>query len=161
MCCRDRLALDFETLGSERREGKMPDSPKERLLQAYRETSFFADTPHGHLELRIGDPCPRLEHLLVSLGARTWAYVTAFNPGSISLSHEENHQRHLRLEQRVQALGLPVFPGEGLGDDRTWPAERSLLIAGVSREAAIHLGREFGQLAVVYGEIGVPPELVE
>src|SRR5262245_21075448 len=143
------------------RRAKMQDSRKERLLYAYRNTSFSADTPLGHLELRIGKLCPQLEQLLVSLGARSWAYLTAFNPGLKPVSDEENEERDHRLEERIDALGFLAFGGEGVGDDRSWPGERSLLVLGVSRPEALDLGREFGQLAVVCGELGSPPELVE
>src|SRR5437870_1692653 len=139
----------------------MQDDLKQRLLQAYRRTSFFADTQVGRLELRIGSLCPRLEELLANHGARSWAYLTAFNPRSERLSDEENQDRHRRLVERVEYLGFPAFPGEGVGDDGTWPRERSLLVLGVNRRQAIDLGREFGQLAVVFGEVGSPPALIE
>src|SRR5262245_28123225 len=95
------------------------------LLEAYCRTSFFADTPVGRLELRIGAVCPLLESLLASLGARSWAYVTSFNPHSERLSDDENRSRHRRLQHRVREFGLPAFAGEGLGDDGEWPAEPS------------------------------------
>jgi hypothetical protein len=139
----------------------MEDSLRERLLQAYSATSFVADTPQGRLELRIGNLSPRLDRLLASLGAQSWAYLTAFNPRSEPLSDAENEKRHRRLEERIDALGFFAFAGEGVGDDGTWPAERSLLVIGVSRSEAIDLGREFGQLAVVRGDLGSPPELIE
>jgi hypothetical protein len=47
-----------------------------------------------------------------------------------------------------------MFPGEGVGDDRTWPPERSTLVLGIEREAAISLGRRFGQRAIVCGRLG-------
>ncbi len=139
----------------------MQDDLKERLLQAYRKTSFFADTRVGRLELRIGSLCPRLEELLANLGARSWVYLTAFNPRSERLSDEENQNRHRRLVERVERLGFSAFPGEGVGDDGTWPPERSLLVLGVDRRQAIDLGREFGQLAIVFGEFGSPPALIQ
>jgi hypothetical protein len=133
----------------------------EHLLHAYRQTSFLADTPLGQLVLRIGSRNKDLDKLLQDLAVRTWAFITAFNPGSRSLSQEENRWRQRLMEDRVRQLGLRTFGGQGVGDDGRWPAEESLLIVGISREDAIALGREFGQAALVYGRTGSLPELVE
>src|SRR5438128_11436757 len=122
------------------------------LLEAYRWTTFIADTPKGHLRLRVGQRCSELDALLAGHGITTWAYVTAFNPGSVPLTAEENTARQRRLERSVAELGLTSYHGEGIGDDRRWSAEPSLLILGIGREEAKRLGREFGQLAIVYGE---------
>jgi hypothetical protein len=130
------------------------------LFAAYRNTSFFVDTPRGRLSLRVGDASLELDALLAAYGARTWAYLTGFNPGSILLTHDENHRRHQRLELEVKRRGYTAFPGEGVGDDGQWPPERSLLIFGIARDDAILLGREFGQHAVVYGERGTPAMLL-
>src|SRR5262245_46336962 len=120
------------------------------LFAAYRNTSFFADTSGGRLCLRVGRASPELDELLAACDVRTWAYVTAFNPGSIPLSHEENEQRNQRLAREVESRGYTAFPGEGIGDDGQWPPERSLLILGIIRDDAIDLGREFGQRAIVF-----------
>ena len=124
------------------------------LLDAYRRTSFFADTPWGRLRLRIGEPNPDLDRILEAQGVRSWAYVTAFNPGSVVLSDDENERRQTRLEQEVARRGYATFRGEGAGDDGVWPPERSLLIVGIRDVDAIELGRVFGQRAIVYGELG-------
>jgi hypothetical protein len=47
-----------------------------------------------------------------------------------------------------------MFPGEGIGDDGVWPPERSVLVLGIEREAALQLGRRFGQRAIVCGDLG-------
>jgi hypothetical protein len=130
------------------------------LFAAYRNTSFFATTPSGRLCLRVGDISRELDGLLVARGARTWAYVTAFNPGSIPLSSAENELRHERLVREMERCGYTAFAGEGVGDDGQWPPERSLLILGIARDEAIRLGHEFGQRAVVYGEHGRPATLL-
>jgi hypothetical protein len=130
------------------------------LFAAYRNTSFFADTSRGRLCLRVGRASPEIDALLAAYGVRTWAYVTGFNPGSILLTPGANEQRYHRLEIEVKRRGHTTFRGEGIGDDGQWPPERSLLILGIVRDDAIHLGREFGQRAVVYGEEGGPAMLL-
>lgn len=129
------------------------------LLEAYRQTSFLAHTPGGAICIRIGQIAPDLESLLENEN-RCWAYVTAWNPGSIPLSDEENRTHQRELEHAVRQAGYTVFPGEGVGQDGAWPPEPSLLILGISLEDAIELGRRFGQAAIVAGRSSEPAELI-
>ena len=133
-----------------------PDS----LLEAYRKTTFYADTPRTRLSLRVGRWFGELDALLNDHGVSTWAYVTASNPGSRKLSDEDNSARQRELEGHVARLGLNAYPGEGVADDRRWPPEPSLLILGVARGDAVRLGAHYGQVAVVCGELGRVAELV-
>jgi hypothetical protein len=86
--------------------------------------------------------------------------VTAHNPRSEPLSADENRARHQRLQIDVSARGYAAFPGEGIGDDRTWPPEISLLILGMSPAEAVALGAAHGQRAVVWGALGEPAVLL-
>src|SRR5437867_13072483 len=131
------------------------------LLEAYRRTTFVADTRKGRMRLRVGQHCSELDALLAGHGVATWAYVTASNPGSVPLTAEENTALQHRLGGSVAELGLVSYPGEGIGDDGRWPPEPSLLILGIGRDGAKRLGREFGQLAIVYGETQREAELLE
>lgn len=133
-----------------------PDS----LLDAYRKTTFYADTPSARLALRVGRWCGEIDALLKDHGVSTWAYVTASNPGSRRLSDEDNAARQRELEGEVARLGLSAYPGEGVADDRRWPPEPSLLILGVARGDAVRLGTRYGQVAIVCGELGREAELV-
>jgi len=91
------------------------------LLAAYQRTRFCADTGQGRIVIRVGEDCPVLDALLRARGYVTWAYITAFNPGSIRLTDEENHARQRELSIIIRKLGHPVVPGEGVGDDGVWP----------------------------------------
>jgi hypothetical protein len=133
-----------------------PDS----LLEAYRKTTFYADTPKARLALRVGQCCGELDALLNDHGLSTWAYVTASNPGSRRLSDEDNSARQRELEGDVARLGLTAYPGEGVADDGRWPPEQSLLILGIARGDAVRLGRRYGQVAIVCGGVGRAAELV-
>jgi hypothetical protein len=130
------------------------------LISAYRRTSFFANTDRGRIRVRIGEHNADLDALLRAVGRRSWAYVTAYNPGSIVLSVEENADRQSALESGVQTAGYRIFAGEGVGDDGQWPPEPSLLILGIDRQAAIELGHRHGQRAVVWGELGTEAGLL-
>jgi hypothetical protein len=132
----------------------------DELICAYQQTSFLADTSRGHLCLRIGVSNPALDALLSAERARSWAYVTAYNPGSMPLGESENAKRQRVLEQAVREAGFLFFYGTGIGDDAQWPPEPSLLILGITRDQAVDLGRRFGQRAIVYGEAGGSPELL-
>ncbi len=66
---------------------------EDALLAAYGRTTFVADTPRGRLSLRVGRRSAELDALLAAHGVATWAYVTAFNPGSRLLPGEANAAR--------------------------------------------------------------------
>lgn len=133
---------------------------EDALLAAYGRTTFVANTPTGRLSLRVGRRSGELDALPAAHGVATWAYVTAFNPGSQLLPAEANAARQRELERHVAARGFIAYPGEGIGDDRRWPPEPSLLVLGIGRTDAMHLGRKFGQLAIVYGELEQEAELI-
>ncbi|HEV3022571.1 MAG TPA: DUF3293 domain-containing protein [Pirellulales bacterium] len=130
------------------------------LLEAYRRTVYYADTPGGRLALRIGQGNTQLELLLAEHGCRTWAYLTAFNPGSKRLTAEENQQRQACLDDALRAGGWTCFPGESVGADGDWPPELSTLVLGIDEAAAKRLGESLGQNAIVVGGMGKPPELL-
>jgi hypothetical protein len=130
------------------------------LETAYRKTSYFADTPAGRLCIRIGEVHPVLDAILTARGLRSWAYVTAHNPGSARLTDDENRARHAHLETDVRARGYEAFPGEGVGDGGEWPPETSLLILGMPRAEATALGHAHAQRAIVWGGVGEPALLL-
>jgi hypothetical protein len=139
----------------------MPESRDDLLWEAYRTTRFEVDAPTGVLCIRIGRSHPDLDALVLPLGAANWCYITAWNPGSVPLSPEENKSRHGALRQELAAVGHPLFEGRGRGADPRWEPEESLLVLGVPRESAIALGRKSGQNAVVWGEVGGQAELLD
>ena len=130
------------------------------LFNAYRQTHFCADTPLGRIVIQVDRTNSTLDTLLRGTGHATWAYITAFNPGSVPLSEAENEVRQQDLEDVVRRLGNPTYRGEGIGTDRSWPSERSILVLGIERQAAMGLGVRFGQRAIVWGELAGPAVLV-
>jgi hypothetical protein len=132
----------------------------EALGNAYRRTTFSAETPSGRLTVRIGEHCAALDALLTRHAVSTWAYITAFNPGSVQLSDSENITRQRELECLISEQGFVVYRGHGIGDEGAWPPEPSCLILGIGREDARQLGRRFGQVSIVAGTRGSEAELV-
>jgi hypothetical protein len=135
---------------------------KERtaLWAAYRRTTYVVHTSHGDIPIRPGRRSLALDGLLNERRARDWAFVTAYNPASKPLAHEENARRHQELADTVRDRGLAFLDGEGVGEDERWPAEPSILILGIEPDDARALGRQFGQLAIVVGRTGQPARLV-
>ena len=124
------------------------------IEHAYRNTTYVVDHPDGAFGIRLGDPCPRLDALLAAHGVKGWAYVTAWNPRSEPVPAAVNTARQAELLARVTRAGYPVFSGRGQPVSGDWAPEESLLIIGIDEAAALALGVQFGQHAIVVGEAG-------
>ncbi len=131
-----------------------------RLEEAYRRTSFIVRSESDSIVRRVGNPAPEMDVILNEKSVEEWAFVTACNPRSMNLPEEENRARQESLEKLVSQRGYAVMRGEGVGDGGDWLPEPSLLILGISKKAAIELGRLFGQNAVVAGRVGQAVELL-
>ena len=142
---------------------------------AFRATTYRVATPEGGFCLRIGVVDAAFDAFLcrqslagwpLASVARTpareavgWGIVTAYNPGAL-LSNEQNEHRQRRLCARIAASEWRCFAGSNIADDGVWPAEPSYLVVPVAAQQVLALGREFGQLAVVFGRRGAAPELL-
>ena len=81
---------------------------------------------------------------------QSWAFITAWNPYSEEKSLEENTRQNTLLEKEIIKDSFDYFLAEGrLGD---W-AEKSFFVLGISREEVVLLGKEFGQNAVLFGDL--------
>lgn len=125
------------------------------LINAYNNTEYQVYNPPMVIEIGIKNQ--ELNDLLSSLNLTTWAYITAFNPFSKSLSKQENLKRHKEL--RVKIANYKFYEGEGVGEDKTWEPEISCLVVGISYQEAIAIGNFFEQNAIVIGDINGVPEL--
>jgi hypothetical protein len=133
---------------------------KRELYNAYHQATYFANTPRGRLAIQTNQCNAELDLLLADHGCRSWAFVTAHNPGSRALSAEENARRHGRLESDLRTGGWTCFSGEGVGAGGDWPPETSMLVLGIDEAAAKRLGEAFDQNAIVIGRPGEPAQLV-
>jgi hypothetical protein len=120
----------------------------------------FQPTTGRPICFRIGSENRKRDDVLARFGVKRWAFITAWNPGSQRLSDRENARRQMELAAALDRGGYPCLPGEGTGQDGTWPAEASLFVMGISRREARRVGRMFGQLAILVGERGGPARLV-
>jgi Protein of unknown function (DUF3293) len=110
----------------------------EELRQAYVRTVISACVPDagwmGAADLLARFPGP--SHVL-----------TAWNPGHERLPHAANAHANRRLEARIRGRGPTVFEARGESPDGDH-AEDSFAVIGLSRDAAVALGREFRQAAI-------------
>jgi hypothetical protein len=131
------------------------------LRRAYLDTSYRARAPQGVITIRIGETLPALDALLDAAGVRTWAFVTAWNPRSQRVPLAANEAAQRRLREHVAAAGWTSYVGAGVPARADWDPEPSLLVLGVSLDAARSLGEAFEQNAIVAGERGGPARLVD
>ena len=124
---------------------------------AYRATDYVVEAAGGAFTLRIDEPSAALALLHAQRGVRHSAYLSAWNPGSVARVVADNEAAHARLLAALAASGLEGIEGWGRDPGGEWPAERSLLVPGLVRSAALALARQFGQNAFLHaGEDAVP-----
>ena len=128
--------------------------------RAYERTRFCVDDAERQVCFRVGSRSRKVQELLERHGARRFAFITAWNPASVTQPSAENHRRQAELKNELRRLGYKTLPGVGIGDDPAWEPEESLMVLGMSRAKAVALGQKYGQLAIVFGERDAPAELV-
>ena len=122
------------------------------LRKAYLQTAYVVRAPQGVHALRIGARHQAFDAEVETSGAQCWAILTAWNPGSLPRTTEENAQAQGRLVEAVAELGLSSWAAEGKADDGGW-REESLCVLDLDAARAVALGRRFGQVAVVVGQL--------
>ena len=131
------------------------------MLAAYRATDYQVWDDGRWLSVRLGRAAPAVERLLHRLGARTGAFVTAWNPRSHPTAPAENAAAATALAAEIATRGLRALPHRGVGDDPVWPAEEGWFILDLDEAAARALAEAHGQNAIVWIEPGAAPRLVE
>ena len=137
-----------------------PGKERMRLLRAYEATAYCAELPSGRVVIRVGKVCNELDEVLLAGNFDSWAFVSAANPQSVPLARDRNEERHRLLVRGVMQTGWPWYPGSGEPDEPGWEQEPSVLLLGVGIDAAIALGRQFGQRAIVFGRYRTAAALV-
>jgi len=84
---------------------------------------------------------------VLAMHEATWHVITAWNPGDVRPSREENEAASSELRTRLVAMGLVPVRAVGADPDSDH-AEESLAVVGLSDEQARALGAVFGQVAV-------------
>ncbi len=130
------------------------------LRDHYLNTSYRVTGVTPAIDIRIGEARPEIDALLDKHGARSWAFITAWNPGSKKLDAAENQRCQAALEAEVKQVGYVFYRGAGVPDEKDWDPEESLLVIGMNREQAVKLGMKYDQAAIVAGERDALAELI-
>lgn len=111
------------------------------LRAAYLATTWSVRAPGGTLHLAPGRPAPP--------PLRPAAIVTAYNPASVRASPAENRAAARRLLAQVAALGVPCLPARAHAPDPRWTEPGVALLGPAALEAAVRLGIEWAQNAIL------------
>jgi hypothetical protein len=132
------------------------------LEAAYRRTHYVVRLPSGELILRVDRHDAVAETRMCEEAGvrREWAVVTPCNPASRPLDDADNRQRLLELQRELELAGYSWFPAVNRDPQQAWPDEPGVLLADVPRPAAVALGRQWDQTAIVAARLGHAPELV-
>lgn len=96
------------------------------------------------------------EEFTTYLNAHTalrWAFLSAQDPGGVRLDDDENAARNRAVVLYVRQLGYQAVWHEN-SDCPSWLPAGGILIIGIPRPAAEHLGIELGQNVIIVGKLG-------
>ena len=128
-----------------------------QTIRAYKNTEFrvFSDP---RLKLTIGKQNPNISRYQDDLVGV--AFITAFNPLGEALSDEQNERLHESLCSSVRESAYQFKEGEGADPTSEWASEKSLYIEGIGLSAAIQIGNQYRQNAIVWVGTDQLPRLV-
>ena len=126
---------------------------------AYGRTDFKVLEPRP-FTLRIGSHSPELASLYGQMKISSAGYLTAWNPYSVSSSHDDNQRSQEALLKKLSLEGFTTLPAFGVDPSGDWPGEASVLVPGLDLERTKSLGAEFGQNAIVWIGDDVIPQLI-
>lgn len=130
-----------------------------KLEAAFRAAIYRVDLPEGQFDLRIGVADSAFDDCLRRRGVQCWGIVTAYNPGGVLFSADENLLGQARLCERLKGLGWEFFSACNLDPLGDWPPEPGCLVLDADLGRLHALARDFSQLALVCGERGLAPVL--
>jgi hypothetical protein len=125
------------------------------LMEAYLRAVYRLRLPAGAVDVaftRFATPVQAGAAPPAPLPAR-WAFVTAYNPMSCPKDDAENRARDAALGEAIRAAGLAAARAEGRAPEGDW-REPGWALLDAARDAALDLGRRFGQRAILWGLAG-------
>lgn len=130
------------------------------LLEAYKKAIYqFTDASDKSYIIKLDEANPEIDELLGSNGAKSWSFITPFNPYSKELSDEENSIRLTEFKQLLDTDGYKYLLGQGSDAIGLWKPEISLFILDVNKQTAIKYGARYEQNAILIGEVNQPAKL--
>ena len=123
-------------------------SPK--LIKAYREAIYVVHLGDREIALQVNKASPQLASLMAEWEVSTAAFLTAFNPYSITLDSRENEVRQKKMWADAQPICPKIFPGIGRDINDQWPHELSMLALGINLQDAQTLADRYEQNAFLW-----------
>ncbi len=130
----------------------------EKLIKAYTETDY--QILPLNLIVKIGKRSPRLIAEMISHNWTSIAIITAWNPRSVEIPHEENLTQNLKLLKDLVEEDAIVFPAVGKSKENYWKPEESWCVFSIEIEKLLELGRKYNQNAFVFAGLNEVPRLV-
>lgn len=129
----------------------------EELQALYRASDYRVEEADPPFVMHIDQPCPELRHFMSGHGAQQVLFISAWNPGSVERSPEENRTAQQELETRLQDQGYQFFRGVGEDPSGACPGEPCVLVLNWPEELVLELAREYGQNTVIWANgDGIP-----
>jgi hypothetical protein len=119
------------------------------LIDTYRTTDYRVRLAQGGwVSIQVDAALPTSLHPLI--GERSWAFITAWNPGSHALSRAQNRSAQQALLIALRNLPRTICIRPGLGVGGVW-REASLFVVGPNLADLDELAQHFQQNAYVHG----------
>lgn len=131
-----------------------------QLADSYANAIYRIDAAPDPVFLRIGQFSQPLAALLHASGQNHAAIISAYNPFSEVISHEENEATHQSLYRLLQQQGHSFIEGMNIDPSMQWPDEKSFLIYGIDSDTAQSIGRQYRQNAIVWIDAIATPRLL-
>ncbi len=135
---------------------------KSELEKYYLDTTYSIFINEKQYDIKIGKLLPYVIKNLLDK-EKSAVILTAWNPRSELLSLQENEQRNRKLNSTLKDNNYRVFSALGQGKDlsyKLWPAEKSFLVLGITKEEVEKIAVDYGQYAYVWLEAGKPASLM-
>lgn len=130
------------------------------LQDAYKSTIYRVySEKNGDIDILIGQSNLEIDAILKSNQAKSYAFITAWNPYSKEVSDAENQSANQELEKLIgkftycKGFGIP-------SNEKDWKGEESFFVMDITKQESSRLGIVFKQNAIVFGCINNAPELI-
>ena len=129
------------------------------MIRAYRETEYrvLGDTP---AILHVDTRCVDLAAIHRAHRVECSAFITACNPYSEACDEVSNAERQATLALELKQRGLASIDAIGQHPSGDWSGEPSFLVLGLPLDAAMALGAQHAQNAIVWNGSDAVPRLI-
>ena len=121
---------------------------------APRTTAYRVRLPEGSELVRPGQRHPGIDRHLRRARSDSWSIIAAYEAVAGRLPPSESVERQRALAAHCQRHGLAWLPARSGCRLGPWGWDDGCFVLGVTRSAAVGLGRRFGQRAILFGSCG-------